>query len=336
MTKPENATKASASTRARRIAAGAGNRSSGPDTRTESKRPPVELDAPKVVALGGGHGLASVLQAARRYAGSITAIVSVADDGGSSGRLRRELEVLPPGDVRKSLVALAGDDNVWSDAFEHRFHGGDLDGHALGNLMLVGLADATGSFAAAVAECGRLLNTVGTVYPATVDAVALKASTAGSQWVEGQVEIERTRGIVRVELVPPDPETYREAVDTIAEADQIVIAPGSLFTSVVPAICVPDLRAAIDAAPGRVVQVSNLVAPTPEVEGLDGAAHLRAVLDHGGRVDTFLYASDGDLAVDEAVIRELAVTPVAARLTARGRGHRHDPGRLATALAPLV
>ena len=133
---------------------------------------------PAVVALGGGHGLAVALRAAREYAGSITAVVSVADDGGSSGRLRRDLGVPPPGDIRRCLVALSSEDTVWTEAFEHRFSGGDLDGHALGNLILVGLAESLGSFSAALDEAGRLLRTVGQVLPATVEPVVLKAELA--------------------------------------------------------------------------------------------------------------------------------------------------------------
>ncbi|MFZ4584368.1 MAG: gluconeogenesis factor YvcK family protein [Acidimicrobiia bacterium] len=292
-------------------------------------------DGPKVVALGGGHGLGAVLRAARSYASSITAVVSVADDGGSSGRLRREMEVLAPGDVRKSLVALASEHNVWSDAFEHRFHGGDLDGHAFGNLVLVGLAQSLGSFSRAVAECGALLDVVGWVYPATCDPVALKASVADGAWVEGQVEIEASREIGRVELVPPDVRTGPDALAAIAQADQIVIAPGSLFTSVVPVVCANDIQQAIASTSATVVQVANLVAVTPEVEGLDGTDHLRAVLDHGARVDVFCYSPHSALAVDPAAVEALGVTPVAADVADPGAGV-HDPNRLARALAPLT
>src|SRR5204863_9620547 len=163
-------------------------------------------DGPSVVALGGGHGLATALRSIRQYAGSITAVVSVADDGGSSGRLRRDLGVPPPGDIRRCLVALAGDETAWSAAFEHRFREGDLEGHALGNLVLVGLTETLGSFPDALDEAGRLLRAVGRVVPATVEPVVLKAELTSVQgeMVEGQVAVGNSHGIRRVELVPAD------------------------------------------------------------------------------------------------------------------------------------
>lgn len=334
MTDERAARPTGAPTRVRRPPSSDRTRPPTPEPKAERRRPPTEGPGPAVVALGGGHGLGVVLRAARRYAGSITAIVSVADDGGSSGRLRREMEVLAPGDVRKSLVALAGDGNVWADAFEHRFEGGDLDGHAFGNLVLVGLAESLGGFGDAVAECGRLLETVGRVYPATSDPVALKANAGEGVWVEGQVAIEGTHGVRRVELVPPDAAAWPEALAAIGRADQIVIAPGSLFTSVVPVVCVPEIRDALAAAKARVVQVANLVAVTPEVAGLDGTDHLRAVLDHGARVDTYCYSPASPLAVDGIALRALGVEPFAAVLADPG-ATVHDVERLARTLAAL-
>jgi uncharacterized cofD-like protein len=291
-------------------------------------------DGPHVVALGGGHGLATALRAVRRYAGSITAVVSVADDGGSSGRLRRDLGVPPPGDIRRCLVALAGDDRVWSAAFEHRFRDGELEGHALGNLVLVGLSETLGSFPAALDEAGRLLGAVGRVLPATVEPVVLKAELAGRE-VEGQVAVANSRGIRRVELVPADVAATPAAVEAVASADQVVYAPGSLYTSVMPVLCVDELRAAIATTPARVVQVANLRPQNPETAGLDGVDHLAAVLAHGARVDAFLYERDGVLAIDPARIRAAGVEPIPAAV-ARGDGRAHDPGRLAKALCALL
>ena len=288
---------------------------------------------PAVVALGGGHGLAAVLRATREYASSITAIVSVADDGGSSGRLRRELGVLPPGDLRRCLVALA-EDELWASAFEHRFAAGDLDGHALGNLMLVGLTDTTGDFTAALDAAARLLRAVGRVLPATIESVVLKAEVGGHA-VEGQVAVHNSQDIRRVELVPADAPTSPDAVLAIARADQVVLAPGSLYTSLLPVLCVGDLRRAVPATRARVVQVANLGPQIPETAGLDGTDHLRAVLDHGARVDAFLYAEDGSLAVAPDAVRAMGVEPVAARL-ARPHGLAHDPRQLAKALRALL
>jgi uncharacterized cofD-like protein len=292
-------------------------------------------DGPAVVALGGGHGLSVVLRAAREYAGTITGIVSVADDGGSSGRLRRDFGVPAPGDLRRCLVTLAGSETVWRDAFEHRFGGGELGGHALGNLVIVGLTETLGDFTAALQEAGRLLDAVGRVFPATTDAVVLKADVEGEA-VEGQVAVQNSAGrIRRVELVPSDAAPPAEAVAAIATADQVVLAPGSLYTSLLPVLCVRELRAAVAAAPGRVLQVSNLRPQQPETTGLDATDHLLAVKEHGARVDAFIYQRDGGLAADDAVIRDWGVEPVPAEV-ARGDGLVHDPGRLAGALRALL
>ena len=292
-------------------------------------------ERPRVVALGGGHGLAVVLRAARQYAADITAVVSVADDGGSSGRLRRDLDVFPPGDLRKCLVALAAPGNPWTGAFEHRFSAGDLDGHALGNLILVGLGETLGDPVAAIDETARLLGAVGRVRPATAELVVLKADIEGAS-VQGQVAVMTVGGrIRRVEVVPRDAAAHPDAIAAIAGADQVVLAPGSLYTSLLPVLVVPGLRDAVAATAGQVVQVCNLRPQPPETTGLDAADHLRAVLDHGGRVDTFLYERDGVLPVDEERIRGWGVRPVGGTLSGRS-GLVHDPARLASALADLL
>jgi uncharacterized cofD-like protein len=304
-------------------------------------------DGPRVVALGGGHGLATALRGIRTYAGDITAVVSVADDGGSSGRLRRDLGVPAPGDLRRCLVALAGDEPPWADAFEHRFAGGELEGHALGNLVLVGLAETLGSFEAALEEAARLLGAVGRVLPATSEPVELKAEVGpvaawedggpapGVAEVAGQVAVANSRDIRRVGLVPADAAAPPAAVAAIEAADQVVLAPGSLYTSILPVVCVPALRAALATTTARVVQVANLRPQLPETAGLDGTDHLAAVLDHGVRVDTFLYEPSA-LAVDSDRVRAWGVEPVAGRMAAPPQGHSHDPGRLAAALSGLA
>jgi uncharacterized cofD-like protein len=284
------------------------------------------------------------LRAARRYAGSLTAVVTVADDGGSSGRLRRELGVLPPGDLRRCLVALAGDDTLWAPAFEHRFAGGELDGHALGNLVLVGLTQTLGSFTLALEEAGRLLGAVGTVLPATDQPVVLHAtarepaSQGGARSlrrVEGQVAVANTPGIRRVALEPADPAPPAAVLDALAAADQVLLAPGSLYTSVLPPLLVPATRAAIAAGRGRVVQVANLRPQVPETAGLDATDHLEAVLEHGIRVDSFVYEEHGELAADPRRVAGWGVEPVPAQV-ARDDGLAHDPVRLALSLRALV
>lgn len=326
---------APSTTRGRR-ATGAGTRPMTPQPRAERFRPEDPArEAPAVVALGGGHGLAIALHAARRYARSVTAVVSVADDGGSSGRLRRDLGVPAPGDLRRCLVALAADDNVWKEAFEHRFGGGELGGHALGNLIIVGLAETLGDFTAALDEAGCLLDAVGRVLPATADPVILKADVEGEA-VEGQVAVSNSPGrIRRVELVPDDAPACADAVTAIELADQVVLAPGSLYTSLLPVLCVNDLRAAVTGARGRVVQIANLRPQIPETAGLDATDHLLAVLEHGARVDALVYQQAGSLAADETRIRGWGVEPVAADVC-RADGLVHDPDRLAKALEALL
>ncbi|MFO7592058.1 MAG: YvcK family protein [Acidimicrobiia bacterium] len=316
---------------------------------------------PNVVALGGGHGLSVALRAARRYAGSLTAVVSVADDGGSSGRLRRDLDVVPPGDLRKCLVALADPDDVWATAFEHRFGGTELGGHALGNLILVGLVETLGDVAAALDEAARLLGAAGRVRPATTERVVLKAQAQrpGSGGADGQVDgpdvqvegqvavMEHHGRIRRVELVPADVAAHPDTIRAIDGADQVLLAPGSLFTSLLPVLVVPEIRAAIERTRAQVVQVANLAPQIPETEGLDLVDHLQAVQEHGVRVDVVVAASDGHLAADTRSLEECGVDVVLAAITRPGAGAggrppgadvawAHDPARLAPVLSDLL
>ncbi len=289
-----------------------------------------------VAALGGGHGLAVALRAIRQYAKSVTAVVSVADDGGSSGRLRRDLGVAAPGDLRKSLVALADPEGPWAAAFEHRFGSGELAGHALGNLLLVGLAESMGDINLALEEAGRLLGTVGRVVPATVDAVTIEADIGGKA-VVGQVAVESLTGGARVScvrVVPAGAPATPEALKAISHAEQVVLAPGSLFTSVLAVLCVPEIRAAVAGTAARVVHVGNLRADA-ETCGLDGTDQLKVLLDHHVRIDVLLHDPVQGLAVSETGARELGVTPVAADI-ATPDGRAHDPAKLATALAALL
>ncbi|MFN8036503.1 MAG: gluconeogenesis factor YvcK family protein [Acidimicrobiia bacterium] len=315
--------------------AGAGNRPAAAQTKPELSRPDDDRPpGPAVVALGGGHGLSVALEAIRGYAGSITAVVTVADDGGSSGRLRHEYGIPAPGDLRKALVALAQNDR-WARAFEHRFDGGELHGHALGNLVILGLAQELCDFTAALDEAGRLVEAAGRVLPATTDAVILRAEVDG-RYIEGQVAIANAPArIQHVDLVPPDAVACPEAVSAIELADQVVLAPGSLYTSLLPVLAVPKLREAVQGARGRVVQVCNLRPQLPETEGLDGTDHLRAVVDHGGRVDAFVHQGRGTLAVDEAAVRNAGVEPVEVDVATPG-GIAHDPVKLANALRALL
>ncbi len=288
------------------------------------------MTEPKVVAIGGGHGLAATLRAVRRYTGQVTAVVSVADDGGSSGRLRRQLGIVPPGDIRKCLVALAEDHSPLAEAFEQRFESesAELTGHALGNLVLAGLVATTGDLQHALDEAGRLLGAVGRVVPAAREPVVLKAVSSAGE-VEGQTAVAGTVEIERVLLVPPDPPASQVALEALEAADQVVVGPGSLFTSVLAAAAVPQIAAAVCKSRARKVYVANLRPEAAETEGYDVAAHVAALEAHGVFVDVVV--------ADTSAISlgQLSVPVVEARL-ARPNGLAHDPGRLAAVLVDLV
>ena len=297
-------------------------------------REDVEGLGARVVALGGGHGLAASLAAARRYAAEVCAIVSVADDGGSSGRLRAAFGIPPPGDLRRCLVALADPDSPWTAAFEYRFAAGELEGHAFGNLVLAGLAEATGDFSQALLEAGRVLGAAGRVLPATTEPVILKAEVRtpdgnGGTSIVGQVAVQGSSGIAGVSIVPADARPPEAALEALAGADQVVIGPGSLFTSVLAVVAVPALREALAATRARKVYVCNLRPQQPETAGYDVAAHVDALRNHGLDVDVVL-CHPGAMPMGSVGV------PCVERSVARDDLLAHDPVRLAAALSDLV
>lgn len=290
---------------------------------------------PRVVAVGGGHGLAASLSAVRRYAGHVTAVVSVADDGGSSGRLREALGISPPGDLRRCLVAMGDPDSLWARAFEHRFDAGELEGHSLGNIVIAGLSATTGDFLAALDEAARLVGVDGTgrVLPATVNPVVLVAE-GESGTVRGQLAVATGTAagrIKRVSIVPAEAETPPAALAAVAEADQVVVGPGSLFTSVLAALAAPALTRALATTTARRVYVCNLGPQEPETAGYDAAGHVEALLAHGVEIDVVLCDPRFPAAGD----RGLPV-PVVTAEVGRDDGRAHDPARLAAALANLL
>jgi uncharacterized cofD-like protein len=295
-----------------------------------SPRPAAASAAVHVVAVGGGHGLASTLRAARRYAGRVTAVVSVADDGGSSGRLRKIAGIPAPGDLRRCLVAMAADNSLWARAFEYRFPSGDLEGHALGNLVIAGLANVTGDFGEALDVAAGLVGAAGRVLPATSVPVVLKADVAGTE-VVGQVNVSESPGAISsVSIVPPDAPVPSEVLGALAAADQVVIGPGSLFTSVLAVCSVPAIREALARRNGGRVYVCNLRPQPPETAGFSAEDHLRAVLDHGVPVDVMVAAEP-----PPAPPRLLGVPVIGAAL-AHADGSGHDPERLASVLRGLT
>lgn len=281
-----------------------------------------------MVAIGGGHGLAATLRALRSDGGEVTAIVSVADDGGSSGRLRQTFDIPAPGDLRRCLVALGDPRSPWCDFFEHRFDAGELDGHPLGNLLIAGLAGATGDFLAAVDQAARLVGCTGTVLPASTAPVVLLARTSAGNQVEGQVNVSTAGSIASVSLSPADAPAPEAAVQAILGADQVVLGPGSLFTSVLAATLVPGILAALAATRAEVVYVCNLRPQRGETDGFDVGDHVAALAAHGVHPHLVL-CHDGALADGGSSV------PVVVRELVADGGLVHDPVRLGSALAEL-
>jgi uncharacterized cofD-like protein len=292
----------------------------------------------RVVGIGGGHGLAQSLLAARLYADEISAVVTVADDGGSSGRLSRELGIPPPGDIRNCLVALSEDPQM-ARLYQHRFAGGALTGHTVGNLLIAALTEMHGDFAAAVAQAGKLLKCRGKVYPATTALVGLGAKVSGGT-LKGQVAVAQTAAPIQaVYLSPSDPPAHGDAVEAVKTADQILLGPGSLFTSLIATLIVPGIRKAIQDTSARRIFICNTRMQKGETDGLDAAAHVDAVQAHAGAfcIDTVVVQSprvepDG-VVVDRGAVAYSGVEVIEADI-ADAVGN-HDPERLARELSHL-
>ncbi len=289
----------------------------------------LSIFTPSVVALGGGHGLAASLRAAQSYAGGLVGIVSVADDGGSSGRIRRELGLPAPGDLRRCLSALASDDSLLAASLEHRFDNGPLEGHPLGNLLIAGMTQAGGDFQAAITEVARLVGAVGTILPATDGSVTLLADSDKGP-LRGQVTIEESAGIENLRFDPTRPAAPQAAIRAIEQADQVIIGPGSLFTSVLATAVVPDINAALHRTKAQRVFVSNVANDRAEARGFDLTAHLDALASHDVPVDVVLAPAG-------VVVPEVPAPwrTVQAALSAPD-GWGHDPSKLGAALYTLL
>lgn len=310
------------------------------------------MSAPAVVALGGGHGLAVSLAALRRLTERLTAVVTVADDGGSSGRLRRELGAVPPGDLRMALAALAGEEptaRVWVRAVQHRFGGqGALGGHALGNLLLVALTEVLGGdLVAALDQAGRLLGLPGRtrVLPLCTQPLHIEADVTGLApapvTVHGQVAVASTRGrVAAVRLRPVDAAACPEAVQAVRTAAAVVLGPGSLFTSVLPHLLLPAMGSAVRQSPGRRVLVLNLAPQPGETEGFSSARHLEALAEQVPGLTLDVVLADRASVESPDRLREAAAALGAqvrlAEVADLRRPGVHDPGLLAAALRPLL
>nr|WP_179815657.1 uridine diphosphate-N-acetylglucosamine-binding protein YvcK [Allostreptomyces psammosilenae] len=309
--------------------------------------PPMGLQ-PKVVALGGGHGLAASLTALRRLTPDLTAVVTVADDGGSSGRLRQELGILPPGDLRKALAALCGDDEwgrTWASVLQHRFTGGgELHGHAVGNLLIAALWEKLGDHVDALAWVGRLLGAHGRVLPMSTVPLEIEALVRGhdparpqeTTAVRGQAEVAVTPGHVQqVRLVPEEPPAAPEAVAAVRDADWVILGPGSWFTSVIPHLLVPTLAEVLSVTRARKVLALNLAAQPGETEGFSSERHLEVLAAHAPDLTVDAVLADpawiGDRDTLEDAAKQLGGELVLASVAAADGTPRHDPELLAAA-----
>jgi uncharacterized cofD-like protein len=238
---------------------------------------------PQVVAVGGGTGLSTLLRGLKEWTSNITAVVTVMDDGGSSGRLRREMKILPPGDIRNCLIALAEDESKMARLFQHRFHDGvsALEGHSLGNLVLAGLQEMTGSFDRAVEELSLLLNVRGQVLPATLEDVQLVAEMDDGTLIKGECAIaESPKRIARMGLSMPRVHPYPKVLEAIRRADLIVLGPGSLYTSIIPNLLVEGIAHEIELARAVKIYIANLMTQPGETDGFTLHDHLRALGDY--------------------------------------------------------
>ena len=311
------------------------------------------MTRPGVVALGGGHGLAASLAALRLVTDRITAVVTVGDDGGSSGRLREEYDVLPPGDLRMALAALCDDSewgHQWRDVLQHRFAGsGPLGGHALGNLLIVSLWDLLGDTVGGLDLVGRLLGARGRVLPMAAEPLQIEASVLGADpaqpdevsTVRGQVQVASTPGrVLGVRLHPEDPKACGETIRAIHEADWIILGPGSWFTSVMPHLLVPSVREALVASPARKVLTLNLVMHTGETEGFSAENHLEVLAAHAPELTLDVVLADPSVVEDAAVLRSVAAglgaQLVVAPVAEHGAPGHHDSLRLAAAYRDIL
>jgi uncharacterized cofD-like protein len=234
---------------------------------------------PKIVAIGGGTGLSTLLRGIKQYSANITAIVTVADDGGSSGRLRREIGVLPPGDIRNCVAALADEEKLLTELFQYRFQAGDgLTGHSFGNLFLTAMTEITGDLEQAIAASSQVLAVRGKVLPATLADVRLWAELDDGRIIEGESKITEAKGkIARIGCFPANPLALPAVIKAIKEADYIVIGPGSLYTSIVPNLLVPEIQAAIAKVKIPRIYVCNIMTQPGETEGYSVSDHIRAL-----------------------------------------------------------
>ncbi|WP_017178555.1 gluconeogenesis factor YvcK family protein [Actinomyces timonensis] len=300
-------------------------------------------EGPAVVALGGGHGLSATLRALRHVTSRLTAVVTVADDGGSSGRLRKEFDCLPPGDLRMALASLCDESEwglTWRDVLQHRFSGeGELDNHALGNLLILALWQLLGDEVEGLSWVGRLLGIHGRVVPMSASPLVIEADIVNGEErarVSGQVAVAKTRGrLENVAVVPEDAQAHPEAIHAIEEAEWVVLGPGSWYTSVLPHVILPSLREALVTTRARRAVVLNLTAQSGETDGMTSADLLRVLREHAPELRLDVVLADPSTVEDlddlEEVAGAMGATVILRQVRTGDSMCNHDPLRLAAA-----
>jgi len=326
-----------------------------PETVSEIRSAGRLARGPRVVAIGGGNGLAALLRGLKSHTSNLTAVVTMADDGGSSGLLRRDMGMPPPGDLRNCLVALADDESLMSQLFQYRFPDvGGLQGHSFGNLFMAALAEVTGDFERAVQESTHVLKVRGRVLPSSLDDLVLHAQLEGGDQVSGESTITAAERLPRrVWLTPAAPRPLPQVIAAIAGADLVVLGPGSLYTSVIPNLLIAEVRDAIKDTRAWVVYVCNVMTQSGETDGYTAGDHLDALYRHGltGLVDVVLvndapvsddvaanYRRFGarPVAVDERRLKEQGVKVIHAAMATESGVVRHDSASLTQALLRVL
>ncbi len=310
---------------------------------------------PKIVVLGGGTGIPVLLRGLKNYTSNITAIITVTDDGGSSGRLRTEMGILPPGDIRNCLVALATAEPLMEKLFQYRFEGNDeLTGHAFGNLFITALAETTGDFLEALRESSRILSVKGRVLPSTLENTVLGAQMTNREVVWGETKIVASPGqIKRVFLKPKTARALPEAIEAIQNADGIVVGPGSLYTSVLPNLLIEEIGEALGKTKAPKIYACNIMTQPGETDGMTAADHIEVLYNHMGKAlftHTLLnmngikqnvleryYAENAAVVLNDfAALKHLGLKFVVRDMLHQGDQVRHDSEKLARAVMEII
>ena len=310
---------------------------------------------PKIAVIGGGTGMPNALRGLKHYTANLSAIVTVADDGGSSGRLRKDYRILPPGDIRNCIVALADEEALLGRLFQYRFETGeDLGGHSFGNIFITALTHVSGDFPKAINESSKVLAISGRVLPVTLDNVMLKAQMKDGKQVEGESKITEAGGVIeKLTIVPPDVKPYPEAVEAINSADVVVIGPGSLYTSIIPNLMVPGIKEALMNTKTVKIYICNIMTQHGETDNYTVSDHVDAIFSHAGaKVVDYVIANDKmpdagllkkyeeeksyPVKMDKEKLNRLGVSVVEGTLFSEGEYVRHSPELLAKMIMKLI